>query len=85
MAGLEPLRLHDLRHTAASLCLASGMNMHDVAAQLGHANSSITATVYAHLLPSEFIRSAERYDAWVAAERQRAELEAANVTALRRA
>lgn len=76
MAGLEPLRLHDLRHTAASLALASGMNMHEVAAQLGHANSSITATVYAHLLPSEVIRSSERYDAWVAAERQRAELQA---------
>jgi len=54
---IAALRLHDLRHTAASLMLASGMNMHEVATALWHANSSITAKVYAHLLPSEVVRS----------------------------
>lgn len=65
--------------------LASGINMHEVAGQLGHANSSIMATVYAHLLPAEVIRSSERYDSWVAAERLRADADGADVTALRRA
>jgi hypothetical protein len=79
------LRLHDLRHTAASLMLASGMNMHEVATALGHANSSITAKVYAHLLPSEVVRSSERYDAWMEQERTRAQEAADSVTVLRRA
>lgn len=85
VAGMDGLRLHDLRHTAASLMLASGMTMLEVSEQLGHADSSITARVYAHVLPSEAVRSSERYDAWVAAERVRAAEEAAsaNVVSLR--
>lgn len=78
-------RLHDLRHTAASLILASGMNMHEVATALGHANSSITAKVYAHLLPTEVVRSSERYDAWMSEESTRAKEARERVTVLRRA
>lgn len=70
--------------TVASLMLASGMSMLEVSQQLGHADSSITAKVYAHVLPTEVVRSSERYDARIAAERARAEADAANVTAFRR-
>ncbi|MGJ9412718.1 hypothetical protein ACHAAC_08395 [Aeromicrobium sp. CF4.19] len=49
--GPPGIRVHDLRHAAASLMLvrASGV---DVAAVLGHANSHTTLTVHAHLVGS---------------------------------
>lgn len=47
------LRLHDLRHTAASLMLAGGIPVHVVAARLGHSTPVITLSVYAHVLPSQ--------------------------------
>jgi integrase len=48
-AKVRRIRFHDLRHTHASLLLAQGMSMEQVAARLGHADSSVTARVYAHL------------------------------------
>ena len=50
-AGLDgyDLTIHDLRHAAASLYIASGLTPVDVAAVLGHADASITLKVYAHL------------------------------------
>jgi hypothetical protein len=50
---LRPLRLHDARHTFASLALASGKSVTWVAAQLGHASPELTLRVYAHALREE--------------------------------
>ena len=51
-AGLSrAVRFHDLRHTAASLLLASGVNVKVVSEMLGHSNVSITLRIYAHVLP----------------------------------
>lgn len=50
-AGLERLTPHMLRHGAATLMLADGHHMRVIADQLGHRNPSITARVYAHVLP----------------------------------
>lgn len=47
---LPPIRLHDLRHTHATLLLKAGVPAHVVAARLGHADASITLRVYAHVL-----------------------------------
>ncbi len=47
-AGLRALRLHDLRHTYASLLLAQGAPITYVSNQLGHADSRITLSIYAH-------------------------------------
>ncbi len=44
-------RFHDLRHTSATLLLASGVNVKVVSEMLGHADVSITLRVYAHVLP----------------------------------
>jgi site-specific recombinase XerD len=44
-------RFHDLRHTAATLLLASGVNVKVVSEMLGHSNVSITLSIYAHVLP----------------------------------
>lgn len=48
--GLGDLRIHDLRHTAASLAIASGASVMHVQATLGHARASTTLDIYAHLL-----------------------------------
>lgn len=43
------LTLHSFRHGYASLLISAGLNVVYVSRQLGHANPSITLTVYAHL------------------------------------
>jgi integrase len=48
VAGLRRIRFHDLRHTAASLMLNHGVPALVVSKILGHANASITLTIYAH-------------------------------------
>lgn len=50
-AGLPPIRLYDLRHTAATLALSAGVPPKVVAEQLGHASAAFTLDVYSHLLP----------------------------------
>jgi len=52
-AGVRPLRLHDARHTFATLALASHKSIAWVSAQLGHSSPEITLRVYAHALPDE--------------------------------
>jgi integrase len=50
-AGLPVIRLHDTRHTAASLMLADGVPTKVVTEILGHASPVITLSTYAHVLP----------------------------------
>lgn len=50
---VRPLRLHDARHTFASLALASGKSIPWVSSQLGHASPEITLRVYAHAMKEE--------------------------------
>jgi integrase len=50
-AGLPRIRFHDTRHTAATLMLAGGIQVHVVSRILGHANITTTLQSYAHLLP----------------------------------
>ena len=56
--GLPKLRLHDLRHTFASILISEGLDVVTVSGQLGHASPAITLAVYAHLFDQE--RHAER-------------------------
>ena len=48
-AGLPPIRLHDLRHGAATL--AAGKSMKEVQVLLRHSSEAITSEIYAHVLP----------------------------------
>jgi integrase len=49
-AGLRPsIRLHDLRHTAATTWLSAGLPLIYVQRQLGHASLTTTEQIYAHL------------------------------------
>lgn len=52
-AGLVDLTPHDLRHTAASLAIASGANVKAVQQMLGHASAAMTLDVYAGLFPDD--------------------------------
>lgn len=47
-AGLEPIRLHDLRHTFATLALQSGVDVKTVSSMLGHYDAGFTLSTYAH-------------------------------------
>lgn len=46
----EGMRIHDLRHTAASLAIASGADVKAVQRMLGHATATMTLDLYGHLL-----------------------------------
>ncbi|MFC4452353.1 site-specific integrase [Deinococcus sonorensis] len=48
-AGLPRIRVHDLRHTAASLLIRQGVSPKVVSDRLGHADVSFTLSVYTHL------------------------------------
>ena len=48
-AGQPPIRLHDLRHTSASLALAAGVDLKVVSERLGHSQLAITADLYTHV------------------------------------
>ncbi len=50
--GLPPLSAHGLRHTAATLMLASGVPPKVAAERLGHANTALFSNLYAHVTPS---------------------------------
>jgi len=56
---LPRIRLHDLRHTHASLLLAAGVPVHVVSQRLGHADPGFTMRVYGHLLPRQQRDAAE--------------------------
>jgi integrase len=51
MAGLPPIRLHDVRHTYATVALQAGVPVKVVSERLGHASIAVTLRIYAHVLP----------------------------------
>ena len=51
-AGAPKLRLHDLRHTHASLLLDSGVQIKVISERMGHSTIGITADLYSHVQPS---------------------------------
>jgi integrase len=50
-AELTPLRIHDLRHSCATLLLAQGVNARTIMETLGHSQISLTLNTYSHVLP----------------------------------
>ena len=50
---VRPIRIHDLRHTYASLALRRGIPVEVVSQRLGHAQVSITLDTYRHLYQAE--------------------------------
>ena len=50
-AGLTRIRLHDLRHTSATLALHAGIHPKVVSERLGHSSIAITLDTYSHVVP----------------------------------
>ncbi len=50
-SGMRPIRLHDLRHTWATLALQAGIHPKVVSERLGHATTGITLDIYSHVQP----------------------------------
>jgi integrase len=68
--GLQPIRFHDLRHSAASLMLAQGVPLKTVSETLGHASIAITADTYAHVTPELRREAADALDRALSAQGQ---------------
>jgi integrase len=62
-AKLPDMRLHDLRHSCATLLLAQGVNPRVVMETLGHSQVSLTLNTYSHVLPALQRDAAARMDA----------------------
>ncbi len=64
-AGLPPVRLHNLRHGAATLALAAGADLRTVQDQMGHSSIVLTADTYISVLPEVARAAAEKVAALI--------------------
>jgi integrase len=65
-AGLNPIGLHESRHTFASLMIAAGVNAKALSSYLGHASITITLDRYGHLMPGNEDEAAALLDRYLA-------------------
>jgi integrase len=65
LTPLEPISLHECRHTFASLMIASGVNAKALATYMGHASVTITYDRYGHLMPGNEGEAAALLDAYL--------------------
>lgn len=61
VTGLPRLKLHELRHTHATLLLRGGVPVHVVAKRLGHKDPSVTLNVYADAVPDDDGRAVDAF------------------------
>ena len=65
-AGIEPLAIHEARHTYASLMIAAGVNAKALSEFMGHAAIAITYDLYGHLMPGSHDEAGGLLDAFLA-------------------
>lgn len=58
-AGLKVIRIHDFRHSHATLLANNGINIQEIARRLGHSKVETTWNTYAHLYPREEERAVQ--------------------------
>jgi integrase len=63
---LEPIGLHECRHTFASLMIAAGVNAKALSTYLGHSSIQITLDRYGHLMPGNEAEATALLDAYLA-------------------
>jgi integrase len=61
--GWPEITLHSLRHTHASMLIASGMDILTISRRLGHANPTVTLNVYGHLIAGSDDKAAQIMEA----------------------
>jgi integrase len=61
-ANLPRVRFHDLRHSAASLLIAAGVELIEVSMLLGHSELRVTADLYSHLQQQTAAKAARHMD-----------------------
>jgi integrase len=64
-AGLNPIGLHECRHTFASFMIAAGVNAKALSAYMGHASVTITFDLYGHLMPGNEQEATRLLDAYL--------------------
>jgi len=64
-AGLNTLRVHDLRHVFASALISQGRSIKYVQTVLGHSDAALTLNVYGWLYPSERDSAAQDFERWL--------------------
>jgi integrase len=62
---LQPIGLHECRHTFASMMIAAGVNAKALSTYMGHANVAITYDRYGHLMPGNEAEAAALLDAYL--------------------
>jgi integrase len=68
-SGIEGLRFHELRHTAAAIAIQAGAHPKAIQARLGHSSITVTLDRYGHLMPGTDQTVADGIDQLVAVER----------------
>jgi integrase len=71
---LEPISLHECRHTFASLMIAAGVNAKALSVYMGHASVTITLDRYGHLMPGNEDEAAALLDAYLGRAAKRDEI-----------
>jgi len=64
--ALEPITLHEARHTCASLLIAAGVNAKALSVIMGHSTIAMTFDTYGHLLPGGLDEARAAADAYLA-------------------
>ncbi len=62
--GLPPIRVHDLRHSHASMLIDMGFDILEISERLGHESVKTTLDTYSHLYPDKDKQLAERLNAY---------------------
>jgi integrase len=65
-AGLRRIRLHDTRHTYASIQIGRGVSLVYIKEQMGHSSIKVTVDTYGHLVPGANKGAADRLDSILA-------------------
>ncbi|MDH5616566.1 MAG: tyrosine-type recombinase/integrase, partial [Acidimicrobiia bacterium] len=68
-AGVPKIRLHDIRHTHATLLIKAGVPVKVVSERLGHGNPAFTIDTYQHVLPGMQVEAACVFENLIASGR----------------
>ena len=65
LEGLEPIGLHECRHTYAAHMIAAGVNAKALQTYLGHSSITVTLDRYGHLMPGAEAEAAAMLEAYL--------------------